>query len=554
MSEPAFGTRPTLASTLSRRATLLLAAAPVGFLGVFFFWPLATILWRGVSPEGSPDLAALAEIVTDPRWWRVAWFTTWQATISTAVTLAVGLPVAGVLARYRIRGQRLLRGALTVPFVMPTVVVATAFIALLDLFGGAGRSVRDSVVSIIVAHVFFNIAVVVRIVSEPWSRLAREIDDVARVLGRGPFGAWSQATLPRLRRTIASAAAIVFLFSFTSFGVVLLLGNPSTSTLEVETYIQTTAFLRLDVAAVLALMQLTIVSALLIGQRRLNRRAVGQVVQVQASNQRRVATSLTERIAIAATLCGAIGFVSAPLLVLAFRSIRINGQFSLDNYRQLNQQGDALLVTPLEAIANSVGFGVAAMLLAVVIGTLAAVVIVHGHGGSAGALDIALMLPLGTSAVTVGFGMLIALDKPPLDLRTSIAIIPIAHALVGIPFVIRILVPSLRAVDDRLRQSAQVLGTSKLQVWRRVDLPILSRSFMAAAGFAFAVSLGEFGATSFIVRPDRPTLPTAVVRLLARPGSTNFGQAMAMATILMAATIAAVVIIESFRVGDAGDF
>jgi len=293
---------------------------------------------------------------------------------------------------------------------------------------------------------------------------------------------------------------------------------------------------------------------LLIGQRRLNRRAVGQVVQVQASNQKRVASSLAERAAIAATLSGATGFVSAPLLVLAFRSIRINGNFSLDNYRQLNQQGDALLVTPLEAIANSVGFGVAAMLLAVTVGTLAAVVIVHGHGGSAGALDTALMLPLGTSAVTIGFGMLIALDEPPLDLRTSIVIIPIAHALVGVPFVIRILVPSLRAVDDRLRQSAQVLGTSKWQVWRRVDLPILSRSFMAAAGFAFAVSLGEFGATSFIVRPDRPTLPTAVVRLLARPGSTNFGQAMAMATILMAATIAAVVIIESFRVGDAGDF
>ena len=164
------------------------------------------------------------------------------------------------------------------------------------------------------------------------------------------------------------------------------------------------------------------------------------------------------------------------------------------------------------------------------------------------------MLPLGTSAVTLGFGMLIALDEPPLDLRASAALVPIAHALIGVPFVIRLMVPAIRSIDDRHREAALLLGTSPWATWLRVDLPIVWRGLTAATAFAFAVSLGEFGATAFLVRPDRPTVPTMIVRLIGRPGATNFGQAMAMATILMVLTMVAVAAIERARVGDRGDF
>jgi thiamine transport system permease protein len=164
------------------------------------------------------------------------------------------------------------------------------------------------------------------------------------------------------------------------------------------------------------------------------------------------------------------------------------------------------------------------------------------------------MLPLGTSAVIVGFGFLITLDHPPIDLRTSPALIPIAHALVATPFVVRTMVPVLRSIDPRLREAASVLGAPPSRVWREVDLPIVARAALVAAAFAFAISLGEFGATIFIARPDYPTLPVVIYRLLGRPGVLNFGQAMAASVILMLVTGGAVLLIERFRAGSVGEF
>ena len=531
--------------------TLGVALIPIAFLGLFFAWPLAAIVWRGVAPDGTPDLPALVEIVADDRWWRVAWFTTWQAALSTLATLAVGLPVAGVLANRYVPGAGLLRGFFTVPFVMPTVVVATAFLAVFDALGGFGERWRESVAAIIVAHVFFNVAVVVRTVTDPWSRLDPGVEDAARMLGRSAWSTTLGVTLPRLRAPIAAAASLVFLFSFTSFGVVLLLGGPGRTTLEVETYVQTTAFLRLDVAAVLAMLQLLIVVGLLTVQRRAGAAVVSD--QIRSEDRRRPHRSWRERCSTAFVLGAVLAFIGTPMAVLVTRSFRADG-WSLDNYRALGDTPSISLVSPAEAIRASLTIAAWSSLVAVIVGGLTSAAIVYGHGRAAKWLDGALMLPLGTSAVTLGFGMLIALDEPPLDLRASAALVPIAHALIGVPFVIRLMVPAIRSIDDRHREAALLLGTSPWATWLRVDLPIVWRGLTAATAFAFAVSLGEFGATAFLVRPDRPTVPTMIVRLIGRPGATNFGQAMAMATILMVLTMVAVAAIERARVGDRGDF
>jgi thiamine transport system permease protein len=169
-------------------------------------------------------------------------------------------------------------------------------------------------------------------------------------------------------------------------------------------------------------------------------------------------------------------------------------------------------------------------------------------------LDTLVLLPLCTSAVIVGFGFLITLDHPPIDLRTSPALIPIAHALVATPFVVWTMVPLLRSIDPRLREAAAMLGAPPSRVWREVDLPIVARAVLVAAAFAFAISLGEFGATVFIARPDYPTLPIVIYRLLGKPGVLNFGQAMAASVILMLVTGGAVLLIERFRAGSVGEF
>jgi thiamine transport system permease protein len=169
-------------------------------------------------------------------------------------------------------------------------------------------------------------------------------------------------------------------------------------------------------------------------------------------------------------------------------------------------------------------------------------------------LDPLLMLPLGTSAVTLGLGFIIALDRPPLDLRASPLLVPFAHTLVAFPFVVRSLTPSLRSIRPRLRQAASVMGATPRQVLRYIDLPMVGRALLVAATFAFTISLGEFGATALIFRPEYPTVPIAIYRLITRPGSSNYGQALALSTILMAVTAVGMLSIERFRIADVGEF
>ena len=116
------------------------------------------------------------------------------------------------------------------------------------------------------------------------------------------------------------------------------------------------------------------------------------------------------------------------------------------------------------------------------------------------------------------------------------------------------MLPVLQSIDPRLREAAAVLGAAPRRVWLEVDLRIAARAALVAAGFAFAISLGEFGATLFIVRPETTTLPVAIYRLLGRPGAASYDQAMAASTILMVLTAASVLVIERLRVRDVGEF
>lgn len=534
----------------------MVAAVPVAFFSVFFLWPVGSIIWRGLAPEGRPDLSALIEVITDPRLRGVAWFTLWQAGLSTVLTVVVGLAGAYVVSTYQFPGRRSFTALVAVPFVMPTVVVGTAFLVLLGPAGPMGWDLRHTVWAVLIAHVFFNVAVVVRIVGGAWGQLHPGPEQASRVLGAGPLRTWWEVTLPRLIPALGAAVSIVFLFTFTSFGVVLVLGGPRLSTLEAETYYQTVRYLNLDIAAALALVQLAAVVVLLAVQRRLGERyQQGQRFQAPARRRRNPST-WGQWLMISGVVGVITTLVAAPLGVLVWRALDTGGGPVLGNFTALSEsrRGSTAFVDPIEAVVNSLVFGLAAAAIAVVVGGLAALAIARGQGRTARVLDTALMLPLGTSAATVGFGFLVALDRPPFDLRGSVWLVPLAHSLIGVPFVVRIMVPAVRAVDDRLRSAARVLGASPIRVLAAVDLPVVGRAGVVAAGFAFAVSLGEFGATMFIARPDRPTIPTAIFRFLGQPGAANLGQAMAMSVILMVMTGIVVLAADRWRSGEVGQW
>jgi len=536
-----------------RLGTVLLVAVPVAFLGYFFVYPVVTIIVTGLAPDGRLDLAPFEAVFSRPSLLGVAWFTLWQAVASTLLTLLVGVPGAYVLARYDFPGRRLIRAGVMIPFVLPTVVVGSAFLALLGPGGPLGVDLRRTVWAILIAHVFFNYAVVVRTVGSYWERLDPSLEQAARVLGANRWQTFREVTLPLLRPAIASAASIVFLFTFTSFGVILILGGLRHATLEVEIWRQATALLDFPVAAALAVLQLVGVSAILVAYSRYQQRRSHQF-RLRAAGTAPRPASWGARAVVAANLGFMALLLGTPLLVLVVRSVHTSSGFGLDFYRGLTERsGGALFVPATTAIGNSLRFAVLATLLAVTVGLAASAVVAYRRGVASRTFDALLMLPLGTSAVTLGFGMLLALDVP-IDLRTSLWLIPVAHSLVAIPFVVRIAVPVMRSIQQRLRDAAAVLGASPGRVWREVDLPLVARAGLVGAGFACAVSLGEFGATSFLALPTNPTLPTAIFRLLGQPGAATFGRAMALSTLLMVLTGLAVLAIERVRVGELGEF
>ncbi|CAL9444385.1 hypothetical protein SUDANB150_02286 [Streptomyces sp. enrichment culture] len=534
-----------------------LMAVPVAFFAVFFAYPVAAIVARGLDVDGVWRLGRIGDVLAQSDVRHVLWFTTWQALASTALTLLVALPGAYVFARFDFPGKQVLRAVVTVPFVLPTVVVGTAFLALVGRGGLLdelwGLRLDTTVWAILLAHVFFNYAVVVRTVGGLWAQLDPRQEEAARMLGASRLRAWRQVTLPALAPAVAAAALMVFLFTFTSFGVVQILGGPTFSTLEVEIYRQTSQVFDLSTAAVLTLVQFAAVAAVLAVHAWTVRRRESALRLVDAATTARRPRGAGQWALLTGVLGVIVVLLVLPLAVLVQRSLGASG---FGYYRALtSEDGGAFLVPPIEAIGNSLQYAVAATAIAVVIGGLAAAALTRRDAGRfVRGFDALLMLPLGVSAVTVGFGFLIALDEPPLDLRSSWILVPLAQALVGVPFVVRTMLPVLRAVDGRLREAAAVLGASPWRVWREVDLPMVRRALLVAAGFAFAVSLGEFGATVFIARPDNPTLPVAVARLLGRPGDMNYGQAMALSTILMLVCAVALVVLERLRTDRSGEF
>jgi thiamine transport system permease protein len=538
-------------------ARLALMAVPVAFFAVFFAYPVAAIVARGLEVDGAWRFGRIGDVLAQSDVRHVLWFTTWQALASTALTLLVALPGAYAFARLDFPGKQVLRAVVTVPFVLPTVVVGTAFLALVGR-GGLfdelwGVRLDTTVWAILLAHVFFNYAVVVRTVGGLWAQLDPRQEEAARMLGASCLVAWRQVTLPALAPAVAAASLMVFLFTFTSFGVVQILGGPAFSTLEVEIYRQTSQVFDLSTAAVLTLIQFAAVAAVLAVHAWTVRRRETALRLVDAATTARRPRGAGQWALLTGVLLTVAGLILLPLAVLVRRSLGAPG---FGYYRALTREdGGTFLVPPIEAIGNSLQYAVAATAIAVVIGALAATALTRRDAGRlVRGFDALLMLPLGVSAVTVGFGFLIALDEPPLDLRSSWILVPLAQALVGVPFVVRTMLPVLRAVDGRLREAAAVLGASPWRVWREVDLPMVRRALLVAAGFAFAVSLGEFGATVFIARPDNPTLPVAVARLLGRPGDMNYGQAMALSTILMLVCAVALVVLERLRTDRSGEF
>lgn len=530
---------------------------PLAALAAFFLYPVGGMVARGFWSDGAFDPLGVVEVLGRDRVRRVLWFTVWTAGLATVLAVVLGVPVAYALHRLRFRGQRLLRTLIVVPFVLPTVVVGVAFRQLIAPSGPLGALHLDGTpTAIVAALVFFNVSVVVRTVGAFWEGLDRRTEEAAAALGASPLRVFATVTLPALLPAIVSAASVVFLFCSTSFGIVLTLGGLRYANVETEIYLLTTQELDLRSASALSVLQVVVVTGLLVAAHvtRSGAPALTRAAEAGRFPRWRDAPALL-------WTAGVVVLLLLPLVTLAVSSLRAGDRWSLANYRALQGtgEGNALIDTASNALARSFGTALQATVFALVLGAIVAFLVSrrprsNGVRRLASTFDGVFMLPLGVSAVTLGFGFLITLDRPPLDLRGSALLVPIAQAMVALPLVVRTIAPVLSSIDPRQREAASSLGAGPARVLLAVDLPHAWRALAAATGFAFAVSLGEFGATSFLARDDTPTLPVVIYQLIGHPGAANFGMAAAASVVLAVATGAVMLLVERLRVGSVGAF
>jgi len=535
---------------------------------------MLSIFLYSLDSKNATGTNTIKEVLTASSTWQIIGFTFRQAVLSTIFTLVIGLPGAYLFARYQFRGKTFLRALTAIPFVMPTMVVAAAFNALLGPRGWINQALMDyagyqtppihfmnTLWAIITAHIFYNTTIILRTVGDFWSRLDPRLEHAASVLGANRIQVLTRITLPLISPAVASASLLVFIFDFTSFGVILLLGGPKYTTIEVEIYNQAINYLRISSAAVLAIIQLVFTFIFTLVYQKLSGRLEMPLTQKNTSQTQRPITKWRQRIAAFSFILVLLVFLVMPLAALTVRSFssmdftgsqikngRVN--FSLQYYQELsqNRRQSFFFAPPTTAIALSLSYAGSTIVLSLILGIPLALLLTRIPGFPLSRIfDSLLFLPLGTSSVTLGLAFILALGQPPLDLRTSPLLIPIAHTLVALPFVVRSLVPALRSIQPRLHQAARNLGANPMQVVRWIDYPLISRAVLTAATFAFTISIGEFGATAMISRPEYPTIPIAIYRFLGQPGAINYGQALALATILMVVCGSGMFFIEKTR-------
>ena len=462
----------------------------------------------------------------------VVWFTTWQSLVSTAFAMVIALPLAFVTANFKFKAERLTTSLVSVPFILPSIVVGVAFLQILP------NSFHRTAFALILAHTYFNFGFASRLITARWLQIHPHLDDAARTLGASPLKLFTTVTLPLLGKAITNAALIVFTLCFTSYGVVRILGGPSRSTLETEIYFRAIQLGDVSGAMLLSALQILIIVSLFVVTTRASRNRFEQSTRPTISRQKSLQTRKQKFIATTIISIATV-FAIVPLLAIAFKSINTNSKFTTTAWRTIFTSPEIS-----HSLIKTLTYAVIAMTLATLLGLLSACSVAYNNNFRL--ISGLTTLPIVISAVSIGLGIIITFDTTPFDWRGTQFMLPLAHALVALPLAMRVILPVLQAIPDSLRQASSVLGASPQQTWLNIDLKIIRRAVISAAAISAAVSIGEFGASSFLARRGAETLPITISRLLSRPGDSLQSQAFALATLLAIFSLITIFVIDSF--------
>ncbi|MFX0116124.1 MAG: ABC transporter permease, partial [Candidatus Hodarchaeota archaeon] len=547
---------------MEKVGTLFFFLLPITFLAVIFFIPLLLILQYGImDPQGAPTTEFLFFIVNDEITWIFFKFTLIQAVLSTILTAIVGLPGAYYFARYEFRGKQFLRTLLTVPFVLPPIVVLLGFVALFGSKGPARNllsilcnlfffyqenppdSLFDPIflpdldilgrrfaipgipVGILLAHTFYNVPIVIRLVSSVLEQRDPYLEEVADTLGSRGFHRFRRLFVAQVLPGLLASSFLTFFYCFTSFALVLYLGNQylPAQTLDVRIFILSRRYFQenyIHLASALAIIQLLACLSLVLLYYYLLRetasRKVGRIERAPAISMfgdRRIKNKT--KIAFLIYMSVVLIFLLSPLAAIISRSFWIDNTFSLEAYEVLfdPRHSIQLHTSPRQQVLNSLAYAFVCLVVAALLGVCSAAAIHYfkhqGKKKTAFVYMILILAPMAASGVTIGLGLLRIFGSEGLSRYGSLFIVT-AHTLAALPFVNRAISAAYDKIDPELLQVSRSLGASGFRTFLRVELPLIAPGVIAAAVFALAISFGEFGATYFISTPDQATMAVGI--------------------------------------------
>ena len=583
--------------SVERRGLLALATATVALLLGIFYYPVATVFVDSVLVDGRPTGRVFVSILQDPfylgeparllagepvaavvesalspdRRLGVIGFTAYQAALSTVASVALGLPAAYLLARFEFPGRRTLRSLTILPFVLPSIMVAVGFVATFGQRGtlnavlgalGLGQvNLLFTLEAVVVAHAFYNAPLVARVTTAAWESVDASAVETARSLGASPLRAFRDVVAPQLYPSVLMGAALTFVFTFSTFPIVLALGGFQLATVEVFVY-RLIRDLEYAEAAALALLELGISLGLLYAYLRYEARHTVRSRGIRPLPRRPLVPpslsvrELLPRIGLAAYAAVALAVFVAPIASMVLASLSGPEGLTLANYRFLVDRqtaGASFQVKPWDAVRNSLLFGVASLAVALPMGVVVAVLTTRDYRGRK-VVDAVAMAPLAVSGIVVGLGLLrglvfgVEIGGTRLAVGGGLAIVA-AHAVAGYPFVVRTVAPGLEGIDHTLVESARALGASRARALVDVELPLVWPAVVAGAAFAFAISIGEFSATVVLASgTDQFTMPIAIERFIGR----RLGPATAMGVVLLVVTSVSFLLIDRLGGDDVG--
>ena len=441
------------------------------------------------------------------------------------VTLLLGYPVGLWLATLR-RSRKLVTSVLLVPFLLPAFLIGLSFRSLL---GEVLDDSRVAAVAVIGAHALMNTGFVAVITAS--SLVPRDQVDAASLDGARPGQIRRLVELPQQLPALSAAGLLVALYSATSFGLIVTLGQGSIHTLETGIAVAALQVLDLRTAGVLAGLQSVLTVAFFLISARLGARP-----SVLFGDSPPRPDRAPVGMAIGVVVVGSIVWLLGGVFYRAVTA----GPGLVENIGNLGGRGarDILNLSVVDALGNSLRNLVIAVTLSMLLAWWL----------SGKRVGLAVLAPVGISPVVLGLGALVLSGYLPPGVAGSWLLLPVVQAVFLLPLAFQIISPARKSLSGELVDAARIDGASPVQIAGFIELPSLARPLVAAAAVVSLGSLGEFGAARFLAYGSDQTLPLVMFRLMARPGGENLGMAMVAASAFILVAMSVVWVVSSTRV------